>query len=524
LVSPQQKHAAPALENVDALILCGGLGTRLRSAVADRPKGLALVAGRPFLDILVDDLVKNGFRRLILCVGYGADQIAKHFEGRTDAEFVISAEPAPLGTGGALRYALPKVRSELVAVVNGDSFCPVDYFSLLRFHLDRRSEGTLVVTAPEGRNDAGAVQLSREGRVTSFLEKPAEGATGGWVNAGIYFLKRDTIAELREGVSCSLERDVIGQKAEQESWYGYRASGPLIDIGTPERYERAQDVLRRRGVPAQVPISVVLPCYRNSATVAEAIRSIHEQVVTPLEVIAVDDASGDDTPALLQDLGQRFGADRFRLIAFSANRGPSAARNAGWEAARGEFVAFLDADDTWHPRKLEIQYRFMRKHKNIALSGHRHSLGELPYVPDGEPAWSFVDSTSLLWRNRFVTPSVMVRRDLKLRFEETRRHMEDHLLWMQAAFHGHGIALIEAPLVALHKRSFGDGGLSADLLEMERGELANYASLFRQGFFGRASLLALQGWSLAKFLRRLAIVAWRRLAGSAGQQEPQNAR
>ena len=492
--------------------------------MADRPKGLALVAGRPFLDILVDDLVKHGFRRMILCVGYGAEQIARHFEGRSDAEFVMSVEPAPLGTAGALRYALPNVRSELVAVVNGDSFCPVDYFSLLRFHLDRRSEGTLVVTAPEGRNDAGAVQLSRDGRITSFLEKPAEGASGGWVNAGIYFLKRDTIAAVPEGMACSLERDVIGGKVASESWYGYRASGTLIDIGTPERYERAQEVLRRRGVPAQVPVSVVLPCYRSSRTVEEALRSIREQTVTPLEVIAVDDGSGDGTPALLEELGQRFGAGRFQLIAFTENRGPSAARNAGWEAARGEFVAFLDADDTWHPRKLEIQYRLMRKHSNIALSGHSHSVRELPHVAEGGPAWSWVGRNSLLWRNRFVTPSVMVRRDVKLRFDEARRHMEDHLLWMQAAFHGHGIALIEAPLVALHKRAFGDGGLSGHLLEMERGELANYAALFRQGFYGRASLLALQAWSLAKFLRRLSIVAGRRLAGLAREGEPDHAR
>jgi hypothetical protein len=98
------------------------------------------------------------------------------------------------------------------------------------------------------------------------------------------------------------------------------------------------------------------------------------------------------------------------------------------------------------------------------------------------------------------------------------------LLWMQAAFQGHGIALIEEPLVVLHKRAFGDGGLSANLLDMERGELANYAALFRRGFYGRPALLALQAWSLAKFVRRLAIVAWRRVIGSTGEEEPQNAR
>jgi len=118
----------------DALIVCGGLGTRLQAVVSDRPKGLATISGRPFLDILVEELLQQGFDRLIFCTGHGSDQVAAHYSGRSGEQFVFSAEDHPLGTGGAVRNALPHVRSDPFAVVNGDSFCRVAYADLFAFH------------------------------------------------------------------------------------------------------------------------------------------------------------------------------------------------------------------------------------------------------------------------------------------------------------------------------------------------------------------------------------------------------
>lgn len=227
----------------DTLVLCGGLGTRLRPAVGDRPKGLAEVAGRPFLDILVADLVRQGARRIVLCTGFGAEQIAAHFRGRRDAEFVVSAEPAPLGTGGALRHALPHVRSDPVIAVNGDSFCPVDYGALLAFHARKAAEATIAVVAPDERQDVGAITIDTEGRLASFAEKPQGAGTRGWVNAGVYVLRRSLIAAIPEG-TVSLEKQVFPAAVARGACYGFPVAGPLVDIGTPERLSAAQSLLR----------------------------------------------------------------------------------------------------------------------------------------------------------------------------------------------------------------------------------------------------------------------------------------
>lgn len=521
MVSQQPKPASPAVKDLDTLVLCGGLGTRLLPVVQDRPKGLAVISGRPFLDILVDELLRQGLRRLILCVGHGADQIVAHFRGRSDAEFVFSIEDQPLGTGGALRHALPRVRSNLLAVVNGDSFCPLDYGALLAFHHERNSQGTIVVTKPVGRTDVGAIALGADGRLLSFAEKSEHpDPHAKWVNAGIYLMPRSLLETIPAGVASSLEREVLPRAIDTGgAYYGFRASGELIDIGTPERYAAAQEQLRSASTSAEAPVSVVMPCYRCAATIDAAVRSAHGQTLRPLELVAVDDASDDETPQALARLEREFGSDWLRVIRLPRNRGPSTARNAGWDAARGEFIAFLDADDTWHPRKIEYQYRSMRADRGIALSAHRHSFHDLPPVAETVPHATEIAASALLWRNRFVTPSVMLKRELPFRFREGQRHMEDHLLWMQIAFAGHRIVILEVALAALHKKPFGEAGLSSQLLEMERSELANYRLLGREKRIGPPMLALLQCWSAAKFLRRLLIVAARRLPALSGQKE-----
>ncbi|HWA37687.1 MAG TPA: glycosyltransferase family 2 protein [Burkholderiales bacterium] len=263
-----------------------------------------------------------------------------------------------------------------------------------------------------------------------------------------------------------------------------------------------------------LPVSAVVPCYRSAATVERAVQSVAAQSARPLELILVDDGSGDGTLDKLHELRARLGEDWVRVVALGTNRGPSAARNAGWDAARGRYVAFLDADDTWHPRKLELQHAFMEAHPQIALSGHRHATGRHPELPPEAPAWRTVTFRQLLVRNLIVVPSVMVRREVAARFREGQRHMEDHLLFLQLAARGEGLALLEAPLAALYKPQMGASGLSGQLLAMERGELSNYRLLFREGWIGAPALLALWGWSLVKFARRLAIVALRRISGS----------
>ena len=265
------------------------------------------------------------------------------------------------------------------------------------------------------------------------------------------------------------------------------------------------------GASADVPVSVVIPCFQAHATLARAVMSAAQQTTRPLEAIVVDDASGDETSAILRDLQQRYGPHWLRIIRLERNQGPASARNAGWAAAQGEYVAFLDADDSWHPRKLEIQHRVMREHPDIVLSGHRHTIGAAAELPEAAaPRLTEISARALLWSNRFVTPSAMIRKAVEARFRPEQRHMEDHLLWMQLACAGHRVVVIELPLATLHKPAFGASGQSAQLHAMQRAELGNYRLLRRECRIGVPMLALLTVWSLAKFLRRLLIVAARR--------------
>ena len=263
-----------------------------------------------------------------------------------------------------------------------------------------------------------------------------------------------------------------------------------------------------------VPVAVVIPCYRARATLRRALDSVLSQTVRPRELVVVDDASGDGTAdALLQIAG---GRDDIRVLSHEVNRGPASARNTGWDAAAAKYVAFLDSDDSWHPRKLEVQVRFMEANPGVAACGHLHVVSEGGIadlrIPENA-AMTEIGFGDLLWRNRFITSSAMVRRDLPFRFPDGQRHMEDHRLWLEMARAGRRIARIEAPLAAHHKADFGAAGLSGNLPAMERAELENYRALHRAGAIGVPMLAVLTAWSLAKFARRGAIVAVRRLSG-----------
>jgi NDP-sugar pyrophosphorylase family protein len=226
---------------LDALILCGGLGTRLREVVADRPKGLAEIRGRPFLDLLIGRLQRQGLRRFILCTGYRGEQIAARYAQRADAQFVVSLEERPLGTAGAVRLAAVHLRSDPFFVLNGDSYCEVDYGALRRFHEGRRATLSIVVAPPGERADVGTLELAADDRIVSFSEKSGARAA---INGGVYLMHRALIDKLPAGTPLSLERDVFPEEVRHGGCYGFTVPGPVVDIGTPERYRAAQELLR----------------------------------------------------------------------------------------------------------------------------------------------------------------------------------------------------------------------------------------------------------------------------------------
>jgi len=261
------------------------------------------------------------------------------------------------------------------------------------------------------------------------------------------------------------------------------------------------------------PVSAVIPCYRCAETIGRAVESVAAQTERPAELFLVDDASGDGTLEALRALAARHG-DWVKIIAQPVNRGAADARNAGWSAATQPYLAFLDADDAWHPRKIEIQYGYLKAHPDLALCAHRHEVLATPEVPDrpvGEVSAERVSRTSLLMSNNFFAPTMMMlKRELPQRFLSGRRHVDDHLLWMQIVCAGHALVRLSAKLAYTYKRPFGESGLSGQLWIMQKSELANYWILRREGCIGVSATLALNAWSLAKFARRLVLVGLRR--------------
>jgi glycosyltransferase involved in cell wall biosynthesis len=266
------------------------------------------------------------------------------------------------------------------------------------------------------------------------------------------------------------------------------------------------------------PVSAVIPCYRCAATIGRAVSSVAAQTRRPAEVILVDDGSGDGTLEALRALAAAH-PGWVKVLAQPRNSGAADARNAGWAAATQPYLAFLDADDAWHPRKMELQYGYLKEHPEVALCAHRHEIlgaSEVPNRPVGEVAAERISKGSLLLSNNFFAPSMMMlRRELPQRFLSGRRHVDDHLLWLQIVCAGHAFVRLSAKLAYTYKQPFGESGLSGQLWVMERSELANYWLLRREGCIGHAAALALSAWSLAKFLRRALLVGLRRARRAA---------
>ncbi len=222
-----------------AAILAGGLGTRLRSVVNDRPKVMAMVAGRPFLTHLLDQLAESGIQKAVLCTGYMADTIRQELGSRYNGlDLVYSVEEEPLGTGGALRQACEFIVDEKLLVLNGDSYC---HCNLSEFIARQEASGFsagIVLAKVDDVARFGAVKIDNKFMVESFIEKGIQ--TGpGWINSGIYLLPVSRVREIVLGRAVSLERDVI-PNIIVDGLYGYQCSGSFIDIGIPDEYQRAQ--------------------------------------------------------------------------------------------------------------------------------------------------------------------------------------------------------------------------------------------------------------------------------------------
>jgi D-glycero-alpha-D-manno-heptose 1-phosphate guanylyltransferase len=221
----------------DVVILCGGIGSRLQPLVSDRPKALALIDGRPFLDILIDELVLQGACRIILCVGYMRKMIIENYSNRRNVCLEFSEEIDPLGTGGAVRNALNIIKSDPFIVMNGDSYCPINFKSLLEDHSNRNSSASIVLAPNDlSRADVGCVVIDQSKLITSFDEKGTD-RDNTYTNAGIYVFNKNNWLEPLPN-KFSLESDFLPKIVQRRLVSGYLVSGPVCDIGTPDRYRK----------------------------------------------------------------------------------------------------------------------------------------------------------------------------------------------------------------------------------------------------------------------------------------------
>lgn len=221
------------MTSLRVLILAGGLGTRLRPAIGATPKAMAEVAGRPFLAHLLDLTARDGFRRIVLLTGYGAETIEGYFGTGHERglEIAYSREPELLGTGGALRLAASRFPDERFVVMNGDSLFSIPLHSLIDAHLAAAARATLALAHATEPRRFGGVESDADGRVRRFVEK-GEAMAGGLVNAGIYVIERSVLTTIPSDRAVSLEREIFPGLVG-EGLYAFPFDGPLVDIGVP---------------------------------------------------------------------------------------------------------------------------------------------------------------------------------------------------------------------------------------------------------------------------------------------------
>lgn len=221
----------------EAIVLAGGLGTRLRSVVSDRPKVMAQVAGAPFLSWIIKALKRNGVTRVVLSVGYLHEQIVSYFgEIYEGVEVVYSVESEPRGTGGGLLLASDMLKSDTFLVLNGDSWCATSLVDFQEWHFSNKSNSSVLLAQVDNVGRYGSVDVSEDGVIRQFLEK-SNSSEPGWINGGIYIFERSILEKFKQKLNHgSIEKDILPELVRDNSLLGFKANCPFIDIGTPESF------------------------------------------------------------------------------------------------------------------------------------------------------------------------------------------------------------------------------------------------------------------------------------------------
>ncbi|MDJ0696543.1 glycosyltransferase family 2 protein [Mastigocoleus sp. MO_188.B34] len=263
---------------------------------------------------------------------------------------------------------------------------------------------------------------------------------------------------------------------------------------------------------SKASVSVIIPCYCCSGTIRRAVESVVQQTLQPAEVILVDDASRDETLSVLKALQEEYSSDWIKILSLESNGGPSVARNAAWNIATQDYIAFLDADNAWHKDKILIQYYWMLANPQALLSGHTIpivfsyekflSTRNISFKQDIK--YNRISKEEILRSNPFETSSIMLQRDIKYRFDISKRYSEDYFLWQQICLDGHPCFLLNVQLSYIFN-SFGTAGLTSRILKMRLGDFNNYWQLWRKHKISVQTMIFMIFCSAMKFLALMII-------------------
>jgi len=233
-------------------------------------------------------------------------------------------------------------------------------------------------------------------------------------------------------------------------------------------------------------LTVIIPFFNDTPKIYRAIYSIINQSLQVKEIIIINDASNRlHTKNLLNFLKmiKKNIFSNIEIINFKKNLGPGSARNAGWNKAKTRYIAFLDSDDSWHPRKVELQYNFMIRNKQVDISGHSSTNNFKNTNGNWEKQvkklkFYFISKHFLLFHNFFTTPTVMLKKNINIKFQENKYYTEDFLLWLECIFLKLQIVYIRETLTYLHKPRLGHSGLTKNITKMSAGERNTYKVLY----------------------------------------------
>ena len=241
-VQNDNHQSSPLGDGAQAIILAGGLGTRLRTVVNDLPKCMAPVAGKPFLHYVIQHLLQQGINEFIFSLGYLSESIENFLTQNYPAlNYQVAIEKEPLGTGGAIQLAVKKSNKENVLVLNGDTLFAIDVKQLFAVHKDNDAYCTLCLKPMHNFDRYGVVELNNKNEIISFKEK--QFYTDGYINGGVYAINTKQFLQTGLPEKFSFEKDYLERKVREHKFYGVVQNQYFIDIGIPEDYERAQTEL-----------------------------------------------------------------------------------------------------------------------------------------------------------------------------------------------------------------------------------------------------------------------------------------